>query len=95
VPARPVDGKIRFHWGTTIPADEVFIRVYSSGFRLVRNFEFNSKNDSDQLTAGTHDFDWDCTDDVKRVLHPGTYLCFIEVKSGKTKFEANGQTEIP
>lgn len=94
-PKPDAQGVINFSWGTTIPADEAFLKIYTSGFRVVREFYFNKDENSDYLPAGTHDFSWDGKDDNKRPLPPANYLCFIDVNAGKKKYEASGKTEIP
>ena len=86
---------MKFKWGTTISADEVFLKVYTSGFRIVREFDFNQQERADLLDAGPHDFAWDLRDEEKRPMPPGNYLCFIDVKVGKKRYEASGKTEIP
>jgi len=76
-------------------ADEVFLKIYTSSFRLVQEFAYDSKNESDQLAPGTHEVAWDGKDDAKRPLSSGTYFCFITVQVGKKKYETSGQVEIP
>lgn len=88
-------GQVHFSWGTTIPADEAFLKIYTSGFRVVREFVFNRKENPEFLPAGVHDFTWDGKDEQKRAMAPGTYLCFINVNVGKKRYEASGKTEIP
>ncbi len=78
-----------------MPADEVSLRVYTSGFRLVQKFAFNSEDGEDQLNDGIHMYLWDGLDEVKRSVPPGNYLCFITVYVGKKKYEAAGQFEVP
>jgi hypothetical protein len=94
-PMPDANGQVKFSWGVNIPADEVFLKVYSSGFRIVRSFEFTQKDDPDFLTAGNHDFAWDGMDEQKRHMPPGDYLCFIDIHVGKKKYEASSKTEIP
>jgi flagellar hook assembly protein FlgD len=88
-------GQVRFGWGTTIPADEVFIKIYTSGFRIVREFQFNKDQNPENLTAGTHDLGWDGKDEEKRPMSPGVYLCFIDVNVDKKRYETSGKTVIP
>ncbi len=94
-PKPDAQGKVNFSWGTTIPADEAYLKIYTSGFRMVREFNFNRDENTDYLTAGSHDFTWDGKDDNQKSLPPATYLCFIDVNVGKKKYEASGKTEIP
>ncbi len=88
-------GMIHFSWGTNIPADQAFLRIYTSGFRVVREFDFDKNETPEYLTAGSHDVSWDGKDDNKRPLPPASYLCFIDVNAGKKKYEASSKTEIP
>ena len=86
---------IHFKWGTTVPADEVFISIYTSGYRVVRKFSFNKDQNPEYLTPGDHEYTWNGMDEKKRPLAPGIYLCFINVHVGKKHYEASGKTEIP
>ena len=86
---------MKFTWGTTTPADEVFLKIYTSGFRLVREFHFDKDENPENLSADTHELNWDGKDEEKRPMPPGNYLCFIDIKVGKLKYEASGKTEIP
>jgi hypothetical protein len=88
-------GQIRFAWGTTVPADEVFLKIYSSGFRIVHEFHFTPKDKPEFLASGGHEAVWDGKDEQRRPMPPGTYLCFINVNVGKKRYEASGKTEIP
>ena len=71
------------------------MRIYTSGFRLVRDFSFNKIEKPEYLTSGTHEITWDGKDDQMRAMPPGNYLCFISVSVGKKSYEASGKTEIP
>jgi hypothetical protein len=95
VSPKPEQGQIHFRWGTSVQADEVFLKVYTSGFRIVQDLVFDSKNNIDFLAAGAHEYVWDCKDNVRRPMPPGSYLCFIEIHVGKIKYSASGQTEVP
>ncbi len=87
--------KISFKWKVNIPAEKVYLKVYSSGFRLVRSFEFNKVDSPDFLAKGTHEFKWDCKDEQNRPMPPGIYLCFIDVAVKKKVYESSSKTEIP
>ncbi len=89
------EGKIKFSWGTTVPADEAFLKIYTSGMRVVREFYFNKNENQDYLPAGLHELSWDGRDENNRPMPPGNYLCFIDIKSGLKKYESIGKTEIP
>jgi flagellar hook assembly protein FlgD len=91
----PEGGQIKFQWGTTVPADEVYLKIYTSGFRLVREFHFTSTYGPENLTGGTHEMGWDGKDEEGRPMPPGNYLCFIDINVGKKRYEASGKTEIP
>jgi flagellar hook assembly protein FlgD len=96
VSPKPDDtGLIKFSWGVNIPSDSVILNVYTSGFRLVRNFEFNKEETPDYLTPGSHEYTWDRKDEENRLMPPGIYLCFVDIRAGKKKYEASGKTEIP
>jgi hypothetical protein len=96
VSPKPDDqGDIRFKWGTTVSADEVFLGIYTSGYRVVRKFSFNKKENSEYLASGEHEYTWDGRDINKRPMAPGIYLCFIQVNVGIKRYEASGKTEIP
>jgi flagellar hook assembly protein FlgD len=73
----------------------VYLKIYSSGFRLVRDFEFNKLDSPDFLTRGTHKFYWDGKDEQNRRMPPGSYLCFIDINSKKKVYEASSKTEVP
>ena len=89
------EGHVRFSWGTTIPADEAYLRVYTSSFRLVWEENYNSKEKPENLTSGGHETVWNGKDDEGRIMPPGTYLCFISLTVGKKTYEASGKTEMP
>ena len=96
VSPKPDDsGLIKFTWGANIKCDSVYLKIYSSGFRLVRSFEFNKEETPDYLTVGTHNFTWDRKDEENRLMPPGIYLCFVDINAGKKRYEASGKTEIP
>jgi hypothetical protein len=88
-------GQINFNWGNTLPADEAFLKIYTSGFRIVREFEFSPTESAGYLTAENHEFTWDGKDENARAMPSGIYLCFIELSIGKKQYEASGKTEIP
>jgi len=88
-------GRISFSWGVNIPADRVFLKIYSSGFRLARDFEFNKLDSPDYLTKGAHEFFWDAKDEQGRPMPPGSYLCFIDINVKKKVYEASSKTMIP
>jgi flagellar hook assembly protein FlgD len=73
----------------------VYLKIYSSGFRLVRDFEFNKLDSPDFLTRGTHKFYWDGKEEQNRRMPPGSYLCFIDINSKKKVYEASSKTEVP
>jgi flagellar hook assembly protein FlgD len=78
-----------------IPSDRVYLKIYSSGFRLVRDFEFNKVDSPDYLTRGTHEFYWDGKDEQNRPMPPGDYICVINVDVKKKVYEASSKTDIP
>lgn len=78
-----------------MPADEAYLRVYTSGFRLVWEEDFSKDEKPEYLGAGTHETTWNGRDDEGRPMPPGTYLCFISVTSGKKNYESSSKTEIP
>ncbi|HVZ81662.1 MAG TPA: hypothetical protein VHE12_12810 [bacterium] len=88
-------GQIHFQWGTTVPADEVYLRVFTSGLRLVWEDTFNKKEKPEFLTIDPHDVTWNGRDDVGRPMPPGYYICFISVTAGKKTYESSSKTEIP
>lgn len=71
------------------------MRVYTSGFRLVWEENFNPKEKPEFLTLGTHETTWNGKDDEGRSMPPGTYLCFISLTVGKKTYEGSGKTEMP
>jgi FlgD Ig-like domain len=88
-------GRIHFAWGTTVPADQVYLWIYTSGFRLVEDFNFNKKKQPENLSLGRHEITWDGKDSQGRRMPPGTYLCFISIHVGDKHYEASGKTEVP
>jgi len=88
-------GLVHFVWATTIAADETYVRVYSSGFRLVWEVNFNKNEKPENLTLGSHEAAWNGQDDEGRSMPPGTYLCFVSLTVGKKSYEASGKTDIP
>lgn len=75
--------------------DETFLRIYTSGFRTVREFIFNKDQKPEYLTLETHEFAWDGRDEENRSMTPGTYHCIISVRAGKKNYEASGKIDIP
>ena len=69
-------GLIKFSWGTTIPADEASLKVFTSGFRVVREFFFNKGENPEYLSSGTHDFSWDGRDDQSKTPAAGNLSLF-------------------
>ncbi len=94
-PKPDAEGNLHFKWGTNIPAEQVFVKVFSNGFRIVFGLEFNKGQQPEFLTAGEHETVWDGKDEEKRRMPPGNYLCFIEVRAGGKSYEASGKTDIP
>ena len=88
-------GLVRFKWGTTVPANEAYLRVYTSGFRLVWEMNFNKDEKPEYLGSGAHEVTWNGKDDEGRPMPPGTYLCFISVTAGKKSYESSSKTEMP
>jgi hypothetical protein len=88
-------GNIRFSWATNAEASQAFLRVRTSGFRTVREFDFFKKEKPEYLTVGTHDLYWDGKDEAGRPMTPGTYLCFITVVIGKKTYETTGKVYFP
>jgi flagellar hook assembly protein FlgD len=76
-------------------SNEAYLRVYTSGFRLVWEEDFGKDKKPEYLTSGTHDITWNGKDDQNRSMPPGTYLCFISATAGKKTYEASSKTEIP
>jgi flagellar hook assembly protein FlgD len=89
------NGQIHFNWGSTIRSDEVAIKIYTSGFRLVRAFDFDKHEHPEYLDAGLHEVVWDGKDEQGRMMPPETYLCFINIVAGKRTYEASGRTSFP
>jgi hypothetical protein len=94
-PKPDAQGQIHFQWGTTIPADEAYLRVFTSGFRLVWEDVFNKDQKPEFLTTDPHDVTWNGRDDQGRPMPPGSYICFISVTVGKKTYESSAKTEIP
>ena len=94
-PKPDAQGQVHFGWISNIPADQVFLAVYTSGFRVVRRFNFSKDKNPEELTIGSHDLTWDGKDEEGRPMPPGIYLCFIDMNVGKKKYETSGKTEIP
>jgi len=94
-PKPDAQGRISFGWEVNIPADRVYLKIYSSGFRLARDFEFSKIDSPDYLTRGPHLFYWDGKDEQTRRMPPGNYLCFIDINVKKKVYEASSKTEIP
>lgn len=94
-PKPDAQGQIHFQWGTTIPADEAYLRVFTGGFRLVWEETFNKNEKPEFLTTDPHDVTWNGRDDQARPMPPGFYICFISVTVGKKTYESSSKTEIP
>jgi hypothetical protein len=88
-------GRISFSWGVNIPAERVYLKIYTSGYRLARDFEFNKLDSPDYLTKGTHMFYWNGKDEQNRPMPPGSYLCLIDINVKKKVYEASSKTQIP
>jgi hypothetical protein len=96
VSAKPeVDGKIKFHWGSTFKSREVDVKIFTTGFRLVRQFNFDRHEHGENLNPGEHEMSWDGRDDEDRPMPAGNYMCFIEVSAEKKTYEASAMTHIP
>jgi flagellar hook assembly protein FlgD len=94
-PKPEADGTIKFQWETTTKAKEVDVKVFTSGFRMVRQFSFDQHQQNENLKAGPHETTWDGKDEQGRPMPSGTYLCFILIQTDKKDYEASGKTEIP
>lgn len=76
-------------------AREVDVKVFTSGFRIVRQFSFDQHVQKENLIAGPHDMTWNGKDEQDRAMPPGNYLCYILVQTDKKDYEASGKTNIP
>jgi flagellar hook assembly protein FlgD len=94
-PKPEADGKIKFHWGLTMRAQAVNVKIFTSGFRMVRQFSFEKHQHEDNLLPGEHEMTWDGRDEEDRRMPPGNYLCFIEAETEKKTYEASSKTNIP
>jgi flagellar hook assembly protein FlgD len=94
-PKPEADGQIKFQWETTMKAKEVDVKIFTSGFRIVRQFSFDQHHQTDNLKAGSHDMAWNGKDEEDRPMPPGVYLCFILVQTAEKDYEASGKTNIP
>ncbi len=94
-PKPEADGKIKFEWGTTIRAKETNVKIFTSGFRLVRQFSFDRNVHPENLNVGQHEMTWDGKDEEDRAMPPGNYLCFIVVETEKKDYESSAKTNIP
>ena len=94
-PKPEADGLIRFKWGATVKVKEVDVKIFTSGFRLVRQFSFDRLNHNEYLLSGPHDITWNGKDEEDRAMPSGVYICFILVETDKKDYEASGKTEIP
>lgn len=71
------------------------VKVFTSGFRMVRQFSFDLHQQKENLLPGPHEMTWNGKDEQDRPMPPGNYLCFILVETDKKDFEASGKTNIP
>jgi len=94
-PKPEVDGNIKFQWGTTVSAQEINVKVFTSGFRLVRQFSFDKHQHNENLSPGEHEMSWDGRDEQNRAMPPGNYLCFIIVETENKNYDASAKTNIP
>jgi flagellar hook assembly protein FlgD len=94
-PKPGADGKVKFQWGLTMKALEVNVKIFTSGFRMVRQFGFDKHHQSENIMPGEHEMTWDGKDEEDRTMPPGNYLCFIEAETEKKTYEASGMTNIP
>jgi flagellar hook assembly protein FlgD len=78
-----------------VPADEAYLRIFTSGYRMVWETTFTKAEKPEFLEAGDHDVTWNGRDDQSRPMPPGYYICFISVTVGKKTYETNSKTEIP
>jgi flagellar hook assembly protein FlgD len=76
-------------------AKEVDIKVFTSGFRIVRQFSFDQHAHNENLKEGPHDMTWNGKDEQDRPMPSGNYLCYILVGTEKKDYEASGKTNIP
>lgn len=94
-PKPEADGVIRFKWGATVKANEVDVKIFTSGFRLVRQFSFDKHVHNENLLPGPHEITWNGRDEEDRAMPSGHYICFILVETDKKDYEASGKTEVP
>lgn len=71
------------------------MKIFTSGFRLVRQFNFDKHEHGENLNTGEHDMSWDGKDEQDRSMPSGTYLCFIMIETEKKTYEASAETHIP
>ncbi len=96
VSAKPEpDGKIKFKWDSTFKAKEVDVKIFTTGFRLVRQFNYDKHEHGENLNPGEHEIYWDGKDEEDRPMPAGNYLCFIEAMAEKRSYEASAMTNIP
>lgn len=94
-PKPDAQGQIHFSWGVNVQVDQVYLKVYTSGFRLVWDESFGKEKRPDYLTSGDHEVTWDGKDEEGRPMPPGLYLCFLDMTAGKKNYQSSGKTEIP
>jgi hypothetical protein len=94
-PKPEADGKIKFRWGSTFKSREVDVKVFTTGFRLVRQFNFDRHEHGENLNPGEHEMSWDGKDEEDRPMPAGNYMCFIEVSAEKKTYAASAMTHIP
>jgi flagellar hook assembly protein FlgD len=94
-PKPEADGVIRFKWGATVKAREVDVKIFTSGFRLVRQFSFDKHEHNENLSTGPHEITWNGRDEEDRAMPSGIYLCYILVETDKKDYEDSSKTEIP
>jgi hypothetical protein len=94
-PKPDASNQIHFSWGTTVNAERAYLKIFTSGLRPVRDFDYSKDEKPEYLSKGLHEVVWDGRDEDSRPMPPGSYICFISITAGKKTYEASGKTEIP
>jgi len=95
VQPKTLPGPVTFEWNFTMPVDHLQLKVFTSGFRLLKGFSFDPVKEPNRFKPGIQSMVWDGLDDRRKDLIPGTYFIFLTAKKGKNSYSGQVQVQAP
>jgi hypothetical protein len=87
-------GPVTVSWELPQAVDKVQLKVFTSGFRMVRSFPF-PKGTEEWTASGPKTLVWDGLDGRGKPLMPGTYFLFLTARKGKSTYTGKAQVQAP